>query len=518
MKALSRSEYVDPVVLVDVVWSGRTFRFASRSVTVLTSAGAPLVYAGSIEVEWSESVDYSGEIPDEDTTIGDVVFPVDVALWYRQGRPLVGARAEVSLWVEGRTYEEREPLTVGTVTASEYGEDGDPVTLSIQPPTLDDTALIPRPEARATSDTWSTLATELDGEPYPEVLGAPGLGTSNAERTGGSPAILVNTSGNGKWLVATRAVKASTVDLVDATAGTIESVSVSLERDLLGRVVSTVAGGGTTARTVGNDYWIDWNGTDGGASFSGASTSGGGQLCMWLLRESSVTFDEGAWRALAPVLDGYRFGFYLDEPRSPLDVLRQDIVPLLPIGLGRTPLGLAPVPIRLDATAADAVAHLEVGRNIQLAGPVRVDSDSAVNDVTIDFAPRSDGDFDKRRRVMGEATASGDSWPHPLARVSRALYGQRSQRIETAFVYDQATADRIISDMVQASALPPERVTVTALLALSWLRAGSVVTLTAPTLHYAAQVAHVDSVQRSGAGLRLELSVRQSLARDVPPF
>lgn len=533
MRALSRDEFVDPVLIVDLTWAGRVFRFASEPVSIMTDAGDVLHYDGSVGLRWRESVDLEGGLPEEDIELGDVVFPVDVALWHRQGKPLSMATAELSWWAPGRTHESRQPLMRGRVGVSAYGLRDQPVSISIRPPSLSDTALFPPANAVADTSTWSTVDESIAGTPYPFVFGAPGLGVSSLALTGGAPAVLVDatyTSGSdvGKWVINGARSLASTVKLINVTAGESETVDVETTQDGLGRTVSWVtATSGTITVDVTNDYMVDWSGTDGGIPGpDGEAIGGAGDVAILLLRESTVGYDEGAWRAQARSLNRFRFDFYLDEQVSPFGFLRDEILSLLPFGLGRSVDGVVPVPYLLSPAlfgATGEAAALEAGRNCEVEDYPVSDGSSIVNEQTIRFAPRADnGEPYYTRTVTGREPDPDEPnvFPALAARVSANTYGQTfaGEPIETEFVYDQATADLIVACIVADKALPPELVTLSIQERLTDLRAGSAVELTVADLYWNATVQQVEEVIRDGQSLTVSVRVRPNIAGDARPF
>lgn len=521
MKPLAPSEFRDAVLTLDLTWSGRVFRFASEDVDIVDDSGATHSYAGGLALSWSETSELMTNGPSETIDIGAVVFPVDPSLWHAQGRDLIDAPGVLSLWAPGRTLEDRHVLMAGTVEASEYGEDGEPVSLTMRPPSTDDGALIPPPEAAVSTDTWSAPSTTDVGRPYPIVVGKPGLGGGVVTARGGSPAYCVSTAGNGKWLISYGRVAASTVTLVDIANGTSASLPVTVEKDTLGNVVSTVAGSGAGVTATDSQYAVDWSASDGGIipPFQTTAAIGAGDVCLWLLSESTADYDEGAWRAVRRSLNRYKLSFYI-ESTSPLEVLRSEVLPLLPVSEISGPSGITPILWRWDATALDAEAVLEEGRNVHRASSVQLDRDGLVNEVTINYAPRSDDNQPYRSRTItgrNVGASTPNVFEHPACRASRNRYGQRSETFDTPNVYDTATADRTLLDIAAARALPRKRISYDGDADLGYLKRGSVVLLTDARLNLAERIALVVGRALSGSTVTLSLVLVSVPERDARP-
>ena len=514
-------DHAAAVLLVDIEWSGRVFRFASERVEVVSSDGSHL-YDGGLSLSFDEASSLLDSSPEDSVDLGDLVFPVDVALWHRQGRYLTGSTATVRVWSPGLDLSRARVIRQGTVSASEYGEDGQPVRVIVDPPTLDTGAVLVDPDASVDLTTWPNRAEAAQGQVYPVVFGAPGLGSSAlpADR-GGSPAPLVDTTGNGKWVICSERVAATSVTLVDATDGLAESLAVTYEADGNGRTVTVVAGTGTTVLPVdGNAYWVDWSGSDGGVIAPGDTTAalGAGAQLLWLLDRSGITYDRGAWESAAGLLNRYRLSWYADRG-SPWEEAKGQVADLLPLSIPSGGAGVYPVVWRWRSTSADAVIGLEHTRNVYREGGVTVDASGVRNEHGISYAPRaSDGDMTERRTITGRpVTSSGALWRDLSCAVSWASFGHRPAGLEEVpRVYEDGTASLILADRA-IQALPVERLSVDADVSLGWLRPGDVTTYTDATTHHSNAVALVESVSRDGGRLSLGLVIIPQPARDLYP-
>ena len=514
-------DYANAVLLVDIEWSGRVFRFASESVTVNDGVDS-LLYDGGLSLSFEAASALLDSSPEDSANLGDLVFPVDVALWHRQGRYLTGSPATVRVWSPGLDLSRARVIRQGTVSASEYGENGQPVAVIVDPPSLESGAVIVEPDAAVNLTTWPDRAEAAQGRVYSVVFGAPGLGSSAlpADR-GGSPAPLVDTTGNGKWVISGERVAATSVTLVDATDGLAESLSVAYESDGSGRTVAVVEGTGTTVLPVdGNAYWVDWSGSGGGVIAPGDTTAamGAGSQILWLLDRAGVTYDRGAWESASGLLNRYRLSWYADRG-SPLDEVKGQIADLLPLSIPSGGAGLYPVVWRWRSTPVDAVIGLEHTRNVYRDGGVTVDASNVRNEHGIAYAPRaSDGDMTERRTITGrQVDSTQDLWRDLSCAVSWSHFGHRPAGMEEVpRVYEGGTASLILADRA-IQALPVERMTVDADVSLGWLSPGDVVTYTDSTTHHDTAVALVEGVARDGGRLSLGLVIIPQPARDLYP-
>lgn len=510
MSRLSPDEMAHAVLTLDLTWSGRVFRFASAPVAIPDPDGTSHAYAGGLDLQWEDVAPLLDDGPRDDIDLGEIVLPVDVARWHAEGRDLVACPAVLSLWAPGRDIDERQVLMVGTVDATEHGADGEPVALSMRPPSTEDGAVYPPAGAVVSAETWPDAHVSELGKPYPWVIGKPGLpsGTVPALARGGAPALLVDTDSNGTWLVSIGRVAAATVVLI-AGDGTTEAIAVTHQTDARGQLVAVVVGTSSSMLSAGGPYSVDWSASAGGTLAVGKTTAalGAGEIALLLLSRTTVAYDVGAWRAVSRRLDRYRLSFYV-ESTSPLAVLRSEVLPLLPVSEVSGPSGVAPVLWRWTATEADAVTHLEEGRNVTRASPVGIDRDGMANLHSITYAPRWDD---------GEGAYTLTDETHPSAKASRIRYGVRASAFDTPNVYDASTARLILADRASSRSLPVRRVAYTGGPELGVLARGDVVTLTDADLWLDGQVALVEGRTFAAASVRLALVLVPVPARDARP-
>jgi hypothetical protein len=508
---ITRSQLVadEAVWLLTMTYAGRTYRIATERVDVSSDSplgaevyaydpgltplstvaqalagvsSAPSPRSVSLEIQWDD--------------LGDAV---PVAELVAQGHDLAAARAEVALWVAGTPYEDRVVVVDGRVREPEYGGRGEPVALTVEDEPWDDVARLVDGVASVTA--WPDVHDDHEGADYPLVYGQPGYYESadgTASRTGGSHALCVDQTAKAAntLLIAGHHVSASQVYVIyndDTTEAAVEDgpYTVVNTRDGLGFPVATidVSTAGTALRNAG-DWWISWS--EGPALPSPYRAGRGittlGEMMRWLADRSSVRVDAGAWAALAERL-AWPIGGYVDDPdTTPLGYLQDALLPLAPVGLCAGDRGgLVPVLWRYDATAADAVDHLEAGPGVVRSGRIRYeraprdvtqritvqyayDGHSSVYRRSLDLRPERDVD-DPDSTTSVQTTASA-------LRYVRPGEPERSQDLSAPEVWSRTTAARIAHWRIRRDGYSPRIVDYDVQADRAWIRPGAVVTLT----------------------------------------
>lgn len=532
----SASELVgaDLVWLVQIDWAGRTYRWSSRPAETTDEDGVAVPLDGGLDdMDFEEAFSLLSGAPDERSLSLELVFPVDVAALVQAGHDLSSATGELALLRDGDALSDRMVLLSGNVTEPTYGADGEAVSLTIEQPPWEDRASFPDAVAVVSADTWPDAHPDSLGLVYPLVWGKPGyiLQFGTAQEIPGSPGIIVewddtvDADGDGeeeggadKLLIAGHPVYAETVTVL---IGSYESVlPVLQEEDGLGRTVSTVDVSGLSddLRSGFTDYWISWD--DQGALRHGTSyLSGLGDLVVYLLQQSSVPVDYRRFAAAAPLLNRYVTAGYIDEVITPWEWIADNVLPIVPVSFASGPGGVYPIVWRLDATTADAVAHLEAGPRIDRVSPVtyvRGRNDIA-NEISLEYAANV---RDQSYRFTHTVTADrGDSvdpaiWESHYARVSQTRYGTIAESLSTDIVYDDATADAILSWWVRARALPVREVSYEVGLEWGWLEPGDILSLTDADLSLDDQLALVGALAWGADSIVLALLLPEDVARD----
>jgi len=503
--------------LLDVTWAGRTFRLSTEDVRVTcTEAGEEYAYAGDLvdPPELEEALDLFSASAEVVAVPLTFTLPVDVPLLISQGYDLLQALGELSLWIEGTTYEDRRVVLRGPLVDPEYGWAGEPVSASLQSAFFDDLAIIPDPALVVTAEAWPNMADAADGAAYPEVYGL-----DDSDGVTLSRAYLVDTVAE-VVLIAGHACGVGAVWINCDSDTTGVAATMATTTDALGRVV-TVADltGLGLLYNVGDSFYVRFSEGAGGLVERSGTTalSGAGDVLEYLLSRSSLTVDYGRVAAAKPYLNRYKLGGCILEGVSPWEYVTANLCPILPMSVVTGPWGVYVVPWRYDATAADAVEHLDVGADptLEQDGPVSYTMGAAdvVNRFTLRYnLSQRVGDTFGQVLMSGREEAPSDALSNVYCRQSLLRYGERSAEEESTVIREAATAGLVVSWWAQARALPARIVRYTASYDRAWLERGNVVSLTDPNLHLSAHVALVVGIAYREADLMITLRLVDNVA------
>ena len=486
------------------------------------------------------------------------------------GDDLSTARGELSRWVEGTTYEQRRVVLVGRLVDPEYGADDEPVSTSLEETLPEDRAQIPGPGATVTATTWAHTDSLVDGSvgvAYPVVIGTPGVVDDSVGAQGwipGTPAVWVDHRAefevanppyypditHGLFLViaghhvsATRVYLNTDADPTGARfvvvndydqAGqpvalvpffsTTDAVDI-YEFDMTGTNYQTlindadgVTSYGLGSTVIDDSYsdaeqspvfvgWLDPLTGGGGLQVGGQTIREAGDVMEWLLSQSTIPVDYGRFAAAKAALSRFKLDGVISARVSPWAVLRDEILPLLPVSLVSGPAGIYPIVWNYLATAADAVLDLDADTNpaIERTGRVKYDSSDRSNRIEVSYAYSYRRQKHAGRIVLGAAADQAEDATvqvHPLCERSRTRTGQRLEStLETAWVYDTTTAQAVAEWQAAALALPMRTVDYQ-LPEVEYVQIerGQVVTVTDSTVYLSRQVALVQQVSTDGTG------------------
>lgn len=520
--------------LLELDLLGRVYRFADDGpVDVDTRDGRSARWFGGLVV---------GDVPRHATSLAVEIVAstgVDWAKLAAQGHDLRTGTARLLRWYDGQVLEEAEVLIVGLVADPEWGDQREGLTLSIVRAAWQDHTRIPAADARVSYDTWPVDANYDIDEPavdatYPIVIGCPGdraWGNNNA--AGATPAYLVEFSDaltrsySSKLLIAGHAVEASSVTVFDLTANVAESCAVQHTSDLLGRRVAYVTFTATTDLLpgAGHEYWVAWPSTSGGGVPNRTHTGplrGLGELLVFLLGDELVTVDRkvrvpvdlGRQEAQRALLDQFHVDGAITAGVDVIAFIEAHLVPFFPIERIEGPDGLYYRAIRYDATAAEAIYELEVGRNCERTGRIRASSIPVYNRFRLDYAVRNGGKAMGRVLLTGDL-ADTDHHPDQLCAISQAREARRSggdgviEWAKTAYmVWEDATAQLAAAHLALKHAIPPTVDQVTGGEELAQLETGDVVLYRDAGTYRDPRVAIVRApVYLAGGGMQLDLEI-----------
>lgn len=261
--------------------------------------------------------------------------------------------------------------------------------------------------------------------------------------------------------------------------------------------------------------WYDQAANGGGLAIDGKTIREAGDVIEYLLSLTSIPVDRQRVAAAKPKLSRFLLDGVIAETVSPWELLKDEILPLLPVSIVSGPNGVYPIVWDWQARASDAVASLnsDIDPSVARNSAVKYDDGDRANNIEITFARSYRTDTYCAKLTIGSALDAeyDDSVTvHPLCQFSRLRTGQRlDKEIEAAWVYDTSTAWAILEWQAAAYCLPSR--TVEYLVSESdWahLERGQVVTLTDSELYLEDQVCLILSIVTDGLGaLRLGLSI-----------
>jgi hypothetical protein len=512
--------------LLTVQWAGHTIRIADDEVDVQTDAGDWLHYEdglGTLAVE--EEITLGGDAGGLLSVPLEVAFPalVNVPLLVARGHRLSTARGELARWVEGTPWESRRRVVVGRFVKPSYRGAGAPIRTSLDESLFADQSVTHALTQRVIGANWEhidTVPIAQLGEYYPIVIGRPGFVSTDIASSGwitGSGGTWIDArniavSGSNfaelRVLIAGHHVQAGSVyvNADDYTAGARVRVYNGFDDQgaavaWLSWFAASIAPGApeddydsgtyTYSFASGPIYglgaavlpfnlytesrlYIGWRDEDdlsaGGLVVGGALVRAAGPVLSYLLGMCASGVDRGAMAAVGPLLSRFNFDGVIDSSARVWDILKREILPLLPVSLASGPSGYFVHVWRLDATRADATLFIDTASDpdIELLGDIEEEDEDQVNRIVIRYAFSYRTQTYTAEIVLGAAgdmpseDASGSSFRvSPYCQASRDQLGGevRERVIETAFVYETSTAWAIAEFIATAYALPARRVT-----------------------------------------------------------
>jgi hypothetical protein len=529
MRSTIRAAHEHGHWLLDLDVGGRVFRFSDEILEVETADGEVLLYAEGLD---DVSVEYTLDGGSPQTAAVEIggEAGIDWSLLVAQGVDLAAAEATLRRWFEGQLIEDARVILSGVISEPEHGAIEDGLELSIERYPWQDSTLIIPASAKVGPETWPSgtaafpdgMHTDEDiiGAAYPLVIGCPGLGEEPA-----TPALLVEYGGGAHTyfdsilLIAGHRVAAATVTVHDLSDGTSEDRTVYHMTDLLGRTVAYVADFGNIVEDAvraipGHEYWVSWPTTGGGLeSLDRTGTMRrAGEVLRYLLTSTDLPVAVGRIEADRTILDRFLIDGCANESIAVTDWIDSELLPVLPIVYSESPEGVAYRALRLEATAADAVAHLAAdadevigGLAVERVGSIKWTSkDEVRNHFTLDYA-KNDTQYTKRIVLTGEPGDDSRESGSYLCRVSQARYGVRAEVTQTSLIWDDATAARILRHKALRYALPRRMVRYAGGSELEALSVGDVVLVSDPEVSLDEAVALIEGMEIEDDSVLLEV-------------
>ena len=495
--------------LLEIKFAGRLFRFSTEPIDLSKDDGSNISYPGGLDDPgYEESIDRFSHSIDQQVISLQLDLGIDVAELVQKGHALGGDEAELScVLVQAgtiqQTYEGRLVVLAGNVSEPQYGFPNEPsgyITCSIEGALSEDAGSLLPPSASISTDTFSEVATDgkeiHEGKPYPIVFGSPGryqTSSGTNRTTSGSPAYIVdiNTSTDKatKLLVAGHHVNASTVLVFDSKSSA--SFSVTNTTDGLGQPVATVAISGTDIDRTEREFWIGWN--DGSGIKNPWTTAddltGLGDVLRWALTYSTLPSDHGSFAAAADYLNRYKLDGYISDPTTSVWEWVSSLSQSFPVTLRRGAGGIYPI-IHDTRASPDSGIKLTASPEFQQISQVQIEGklSKIFNSIRMGYAVRAKVGSPKRYAVIGtKATGEPSTFSTTTTRQSISRYGVRYRSFDHPYIYNRATAQRVLKHLTDTEALPPRTVDYRAAPRFASISLGDVVTLTDDGLHFTDQ-------------------------------
>lgn len=519
-------------LLLVLVLRGRSYRFAALPLQVPRAGAEPttLQFIGGLisPSEWTDEGAPAGEAVTSESVAVEVAFSTDTAAGWAAvvdaDHDLGDATGELSIWREGDDFDAREVLVSGMVAGTSYGPVSASVSLTIVRDPVEDAIVLPPADATVDQTSWPTDATyqydeSIFGEQYSEVFGDPGLltGSEGFSRLPGVPALLVRIDkvtednsvnpatfvlGNGPL-----ACVGSTVILRNLTQSALAAFTPTPTVSVDGRgkqvTIATIPASGASTVVAGDEFW--WSptvdGEGGRIDFSPArkSVRDVGDLLRYLVGLSgSGEVDTTSIDEIAARLAGWRFDFYLNDGKSPRDLLLDDILPMLPVSFERGAFTYWD----WAATVNDAVDAIDTStRGGYLDGEVtRSDPRAVRNQFRIEYCLDPAENTYRRYLVLGpdwgdDATVQ----PHPYASASRSRYGLRveSSTIQSDMIRDPGTAYAVLDHLMRRQSMTHRSAAFVLPQPYQHLRKGAVVRVSHAPIAWDNKVCLVRSIVRA---------------------
>jgi hypothetical protein len=546
--------------LLEVDWLGMKYRFSTLPIDLVDSqSGQTFRYNGGLgDPSIDQQTEFVGFDIDGNSISLDLTWnDIDWMNEWRNGRSLDLAEADLSMIVikDGFTafkYEDRVPLFKGKVKDPIFGTPTKPAgniifsiensTNLIQKKLLAnsfeiDPYVFPGLDQRA-----AALGKVIDvpvGQYVPFVFGELGKwfirksGTGRFETIDVSkptPSYIIDTTGSGSALEITLIigigeVGVSRIRIYDDLGGNfVNTVSTAVNADGTRYSFTTYQVGHViedNSFTPGLDedqtFWVSWGEYGEGIQdpLTGQSLGLAGNLSIYCLEQSGLSYNREAWIGLLPVLNRYKFAGYMNDPAVlVMDWWEQNIVRNLPIEVFPGDKGIEP---RLNLYFTQD--QIRPQHHILESGMFEVQTGlqplplQPINKVTVKYCYTA-----RLQHYLGTVVIdplhTGYQNPFiqrdPVSDLSYSRYGLRETVMELPFVWDMHTAYRIARDKIRMTALGAYGVEVFAFPAFGYLQIGEVISFTSHNLGLKAHKCQIVGKSWSGGKWRFVLHLEDN--------
>jgi hypothetical protein len=262
----------------------------------------------------------------------------------------------------------------------------------------------------------------------------------------------------------------------------------------------------------------------------GSYLTNAGDVIRYLLLRSGVPIDEGRTVAACEQVQDISFNGYIGERADCLEILKNEILPLLPVSLRAGVNGVYPVVWRYWATHKDAVVSLTGDRDIFRQGGVTYEGNEIANEFLIKWRhDAKDNKLAKTSTLTGDPSVSvggvviDGAFREQTNGIGRNIYtvnsfsryGNRSKTINAKLIGESKDAYRVLAWKSQAQASRHRSLTYQAPFSLAWLEPGNVVSITDSELHFTDQLMLVRSIEWGQESIILDLLMVPNLFTDT---
>ena len=248
---------------------------------------------------------------------------------------------------------------------------------------------------------------------------------------------------------------------------------------------------------------------------------GGGEICLWILSQSTNQNDFDKWLSVAPLLNRYKFAGFVNDPAfDALEFLEQHIIPFLPVAIAVGPNGLAPV-VDLVILGDDVTPVIDIIVDNEFAriSPITTANDlsDVVNEFDLNFCRNIKND-----NYLSNVTISPVNDPNDVrgprsfiftddyATTSNNLYGRRSLSMTADYVYDYKTAIRIARHVIRSKSLPKRHITFNSAPRFGFLQIGDIIALTDSDLYMTNKKGQIVAKSWSGNFWEFTIEISQN--------
>jgi hypothetical protein len=231
-------------------------------------------------------------------------------------------------------------------------------------------------------------------------------------------------------------------------------------------------------------YYASWGISQGGipSIMGDGPLQGAVDLSLFVLQKTDLLFDYSSWSGLAPVLDRYKFGgFVNDLDVSALDWIQSNIWSLLPIMVVTGGSGIKAA-LNLYTYSQEIIPahHLIESGELEIISPLTPLEGEIINKITVRFSYAGMSGAYRSQVTIDPLLVEDEplKYKDPIAYISFTRYGLREKVIEAPFVYDLQTAVRIARDKIRAHALGNYAIEISAAPKYGYLDLGDIVSIT----------------------------------------